>query len=70
VASSWNHNSHFYPLARRALLPGTRALDLGCGEGLLEILEVQKPGGRRLAARDFLRGQPLQVGEHFTLTEM
>jgi len=35
VASSWNHNSHFYPLARRALLPGTRALDLGCGEGLL-----------------------------------
>src|SRR5690606_16406985 len=35
VASSWNHTSHFYPLARRALLPGTRALDLGCGEGLL-----------------------------------
>ena len=46
------------------------SFSVGCGEGLLEILEVQKPGGRRLAARDFLRGQPLQVGERFTLTEM
>jgi methionyl-tRNA formyltransferase len=28
----------------------------GCGEGLLEIEEVQRPGGRRLAVAEFLRG--------------
>jgi methionyl-tRNA formyltransferase len=28
----------------------------GCGEGLLEIEELQRPGGRRLAAAEFLRG--------------
>jgi len=31
-----------------------------CGKGRLEVLELQVPGGRRLAARDFLRGNPLQ----------
>ena len=46
------------------------SFSVGCGEDLLEILEVQKPGGRRLTARDFLRGQPVRAGERFTLTEM
>jgi methionyl-tRNA formyltransferase len=30
-----------------------------CGSGALEVLELQRPGGRRLPARDFLRGFPL-----------
>jgi methionyl-tRNA formyltransferase len=29
---------------------------LGCGEGALEILELQAPGGRRMPAADWLRG--------------
>ncbi len=33
-------------------------LVLACGEGALEVLELQQPGGRRIAARDFLRRQP------------
>jgi methionyl-tRNA formyltransferase len=44
-----------------ATAPGQR-LDLGpgrlvlaCGEGALELLEVQSPGGRRLGVADFLR---------------
>lgn len=33
---------------------GPRRLALACGEGVLELLEVQRPGGRRVAARDLL----------------
>ena len=32
---------------------------VGCGAGLLEVLELQVPGSKRLAARDFLRGNIL-----------
>jgi methionyl-tRNA formyltransferase len=31
-----------------------------CGDGRLEVLELQAPGGRRLAAREFLLGNPLE----------
>jgi methionyl-tRNA formyltransferase len=33
---------------------------VGCGFGVLEVLELQMPGGKRLAARDFLRGNALE----------
>lgn len=32
---------------------------VSCGEGSVEILELQAPGGRRLSAGDFLRGNAL-----------
>ncbi len=35
---------------------------IACGEDVLRITELQKPGGRRLAAADFLRGFPLVAG--------
>jgi methionyl-tRNA formyltransferase len=36
---------------------------VACGEGALRITELQKPGGRRLATADFLRGTVLAVGQ-------
>jgi methionyl-tRNA formyltransferase len=33
-------------------------LTVGCGSGSLELLRVQRPGGRRMAAEEFLRGAP------------
>jgi methionyl-tRNA formyltransferase len=33
---------------------------VNCGDGHLEVLELQAPGGRRLAAREFLLGNPLE----------
>ena len=36
---------------------------VACGEGALRITELQRPGGKRLAAADFLRGHALQVGQ-------
>jgi methionyl-tRNA formyltransferase len=49
------------------LAPGEVAekLTVGCGEGALEILELQRAGGKRLAAEHFLRGHPLRLGARF-----
>lgn len=35
---------------------------IACGEGILLVRELQLPGKRRLAARDFLQGKPLSPG--------
>jgi methionyl-tRNA formyltransferase len=38
---------------------------VACGEGALEILELQRAGGRRLDAALFLRGHPIVPGARF-----
>jgi methionyl-tRNA formyltransferase len=47
----------------RVLQANAEGLVVGCGSGALQILELQRPGGRRLPAAEFLRGFPLQPGE-------
>ena len=37
-----------------------RRILVGCGVGVLQILELQAPGGKRLPAMDFLRGKKLE----------
>jgi len=36
---------------------------VACGQGQLCLTQLQRPGGKRLNAADFLRGCPLQVGQ-------
>ena len=38
---------------------------VACGEGAVRLVELQKPGGRRLASADFQRGFPLKAGQRF-----
>ena len=38
-------------------------LVLACGEGALELAELQLPGGRRIAAREFLQRHPAPTGD-------
>ncbi len=40
---------------------------VGCGAGALRLTELQKPGGKRLAAAAFLQGFPLQEGRQLRL---
>jgi methionyl-tRNA formyltransferase len=40
-------------------------LCVACGEGVLRVTELQRPGGKRLQAAEFLRGFPLAAGERF-----
>jgi methionyl-tRNA formyltransferase len=41
------------------------AVTVACGEGHLALLELQRAGGRRMAAADFLRGRPPHLGARF-----
>ena len=38
---------------------------VGCGQNALRILELQREGGRRLPAEQFLGGFPLKTGRVF-----
>jgi methionyl-tRNA formyltransferase len=38
---------------------------VACGKNALRILELQREGGRRLSAQEFLAGNPLKAGEKF-----
>jgi methionyl-tRNA formyltransferase len=33
---------------------------VACGEGALRLIELQKPGGRRVTSADFLHGNALR----------
>ncbi|MGE5161763.1 MAG: methionyl-tRNA formyltransferase [Betaproteobacteria bacterium] len=52
-----------------AAAPGTvtdaqaGGVTIACGEGALRLTELQRPGGKRLGAREFLAGFPLRAGE-------
>jgi methionyl-tRNA formyltransferase len=51
--------------------PGTllsadaQGVRVACGEGVLCVTELQRAGGKRLNAADFLRGFPLAPGQCF-----
>jgi methionyl-tRNA formyltransferase len=44
---------------------GPDGIDVACGRGMLKITELQKAGGRRLSAAEFLRGFSPVAGERF-----
>ena len=55
------------PAPGRFGAPGTvvrvdGALIISCGEGALAVRELQRAGGRRLSAADFLAGYPIATG--------
>ena len=44
---------------------GAQGIDVACGNGTLKITELQKAGGRRMPAAQFLRGMSPVPGERF-----
>ena len=47
------------------LLANGEGVRVACGDGVLCVSELQRSGGKRLPAADFLRGFPLSVGASF-----
>jgi len=41
-------------------------IDVQCGDGVLRVTQLQRPGGKRLPVADFLRGFPMQAGMRFS----
>ena len=41
-------------------------INVVCGDGILQITELQMPGGKRQTAQQFSQGQHLKVGEFFS----
>jgi methionyl-tRNA formyltransferase len=56
-----------YKPGQACLAPGPTRLWVATGEefDLLEILEVQPAGKKRMSAAEFLRGHPIKEGDHF-----
>ncbi len=52
-------------LPGQVLALGADNIQVQTGEGTLQITELQRPGGKRLAAGEFLRGQRVEVGQVF-----
>ena len=42
------------------------SIHAACGQGILEITELQMPGGKRQTAQQFIQGQHVKVGEFFS----
>ena len=51
------------------LMSGTSAdgVDVATGEGVLRLLSLQKPGGKRLTAGAFLQSFPILAGQRFQI---
>jgi len=47
----------------RVLAAGPEGVLVACGQGALLVTELQRAGGKRLAAGEFLRGVPVAPGE-------
>ena len=41
-------------------------IHIACGSGVLRVSELQRAGGKRLPAREFVRGFPVRTGERFS----
>jgi len=40
---------------------------VACGLGALVLKELQKPGGKRLLAVEFVKGFPMKLGQRFEI---
>lgn len=68
----WSAESASAPSDEFAVAPGTivsadaHGVVIACGDGAIRVTELQKPGGKRLPAREFLAGVDLRAGQTLT----
>jgi methionyl-tRNA formyltransferase len=64
--------AHVVPAGTAGTAPGSvlsagpGGVVIACGADALCVTQLQRPGGRRLAARDFLAGTPVAAGQRWT----
>ncbi len=62
--ASVENTAHNQP-ASTVLSADERGVRVACGQGVLCVTELQRAGGKRLNAADFLRGFPINAGQRF-----
>jgi methionyl-tRNA formyltransferase len=62
VAEPVAHDAHA-GVPGQVLSADASGVRVACGEGQLCLTQLQRPGGKRLTAADFLHGCPLQPGQ-------
>jgi methionyl-tRNA formyltransferase len=78
--ASFQHGNDTVKVWRAAAVPGEgtpgtvlqadrQRLQVACGEGALELQELQRPGGKRQPAAAFLQSVPLEAGRLLPLPE-
>ena len=59
------------PVAPGTIVSADRGgVKIACGQGLLVVTQLQRPGGKMLPAAEFLAGYPLAVGEVLASADM
>jgi methionyl-tRNA formyltransferase len=58
-------NTAHHKAAGTVLSADAHGVRVACGEGVLCVTELQRAGGKRLNAADFLHGFPLTAGQCF-----
>jgi methionyl-tRNA formyltransferase len=59
------------PVAPGTIVSADRGgVKIACGQGLLVVTQLQRPGGKMLPAAEFLAGYPLTVGEVLASADM
>jgi len=51
----------------KVLASSPEGIVVACGEGALRLTELQRPGARRMTAREFLAGFPVSAGDRFAI---
>lgn len=70
VLKIWNGVAEVGEGSPGQILAVTRqGIRVACGQGTFVIQELQKAGGKRLPVAQFLAGNPVQVGQAFSLPE-
>jgi methionyl-tRNA formyltransferase len=63
VVNPQSHDGTTKAVPGAVLSADAQGLCVACGQGALRITQLQRPGGKRISAADFLRGFPLRVGQ-------
>ena len=62
IFGSVNLGENTSAAAGTILAAGKQGIDVACGDGkVLRLTQLQAPGGKRMAAADYLRGHPITV---------